>query len=96
VLVSLEVFRRRRGPARFLLAPLPSGSWALWFTALWFTAPSGSRVRRPSGSPPPRGCALPGLALPAARTRRPLACRPWFGMAVFPAVAPVPWTVSSG
>jgi hypothetical protein len=92
VLVSLAVFRGRPRPARGAFwAPLPSGS-----RAISSTAPSDSRVRRTLGSPPPLRCALPGLALPAARPRRPVTCRPWFGMAVFPAAAPVPGTVSSG
>jgi hypothetical protein len=86
VLVSLEVFRDGRQPARCLLA-----SWFLCLLvprAFWFPGPSGSRVRRSLGPPPLPGCALPGLATPAARPGRPVTGRPWPAWLVFPAAAP--------
>jgi hypothetical protein len=82
VLVSLQVFRGRRRPARCLLARRPSGS-----RAPWLIAPPGSRVRRFLGSPPLLWCALRGLAKPAVRPRRPVTCRPW---PVWPCSRPPP------
>jgi hypothetical protein len=83
VLVSLEVFRGRRRPARCLLARLPPGS-----RAPWLIAPPGSRVRHFLGSPPLLRCALRGLARPAARPRQPVTCRP---RPVWPCSRPPTW-----
>lgn len=93
MLVSLEVFRGRP-----VAGPVPSGPAAFWFPcprvpvpsgsrAPWFSAPADSRIRRPLGSPPPRGCALRALAMPAARPRQPVTCRPW---SVWPCSRPPP------
>jgi hypothetical protein len=93
VLVSLEVFRGRLRPGRRLLAPLPSGSYALWFRCPLVPVPSDSGVRHFLGSPPPRRVRTPwaGDAGRPASPGSPARHLPSLaGLAVFPAAAPVP------
>ena len=81
VLVSLEVFRdRRRGPARCLLAPLPFRSWCPLVRRPLVPPRPSEPLPGPAplaGSPPPRGCALPGrLRCPAAPVSPAPSCLP--------------------